>query len=181
MRAMRGRVACIAVTATALVGGGGMLAMPSTASATRQPPSAPRVLFASPSARSAGPGTTCRTAKFATISAAVAASKAGGTVVACPGTYKEDVVIPMPLTLIGESATINATGLAGAPTGAIEGQAPFNGITIESSHVTVEGFKVEGAEGEGILAVNPNAVPKDGRRDVAVYRHPDHGREDSPQ
>jgi hypothetical protein len=64
------------------------------------------------------------------------------------------------LTLIGESATINATGLAGAPTGAIEGQAPFNGITIESSHVTVEGFKVEGAEGEGILAVNPDPVPQ---------------------
>ena len=79
---------------------------------------------------------------------------------ACRGTYKEDVVVPIPLTLIGESATINATGLAGAPTGAINGQAPFNGITIESSRVTVEGFKVEGAEGEGILAVNPDPVPE---------------------
>ena len=105
-----------------------------------------------------GPYGLCRTAKFATISAAVAASKAGGTVVACPGIYREDVVIPIPLTLIGKWATINATGLPGAPTGAIEGQALFNGITIESSHVTVEGFKVEGAEGEGILAVNPNPV-----------------------
>ena len=106
----------------------------------------------------AGSGRSCRTAKFATISAAVAASKAGGTVVACPGTYREDVVIPIPLTLIGKWATINATGLPGAPTGAIEGQALFNGITIESSHVTVEGFQVDGAEGEGILAVNPDPV-----------------------
>ena len=48
--------------------------------------------------------------------------------------------------------------MPGAPTGAIEGQALFNGITIESSHVTVEGFKVVGAEGEGILAVNPDPV-----------------------
>ena len=52
--------------------------------------------------------------------------------------------------------TINAKGLPGAPTGAILGQAPYNGITIESSNVTVEGFKVMGAKGEGILAVNPN-------------------------
>ena len=38
------------------------------------------------------------------------------------------------------------------------GQAPYNGITIESSNVTVEGFTVEGAQGEGILAVNPHPV-----------------------
>jgi hypothetical protein len=160
MKALRGRIAWIAAAATALVGGGGMLAMPSGASATQMPASSPRVLFAAPGAKPAASGTSCRSAKFATISAAVAASKAGGTVVACPGTYKEDVVVSIPLTLIGESATINATGLPGAPTGAINGQAPFNGITIESSHVTVEGFKVEGAEGEGILAVNPNPVAK---------------------
>ena len=91
-----------------------------------------------------------------TISAAVAAAGADDTVVACPGTYTEDVVISIPLRLVGQSATINATGLAGAPTGTILGQAPYNGITIESSYVTVEGFTVEGAEGEGILAVNPN-------------------------
>ena len=46
----------------------------------------------------------------------------------------------------------------GASTGAILGQAPYNGITIESSNVTVTGFTVEGAEGEGILAVNPDPV-----------------------
>jgi hypothetical protein len=159
MKVSRGRVAWIAATATALVSGGGILAAASGAAATQLPRTAPRVLFAAPKAKPAGSGTSCRTAKFATINAAIGASKAGGTVVACPGTYREDVVIRIPLTLIGESATINATGLAGAPTGAIQGQAPFNGITIESSHVTVEGFKVEGAEGEGILAVNPNPVP----------------------
>ena len=160
MNVLSGRVARIAFAAAALIGGGAMLAIPSGASAHHLWRTAPRVLFASPGANPAGSGRSCRTAKFATISAAVAASKAGGVVVACRGTYTEDVVIPIPLTLIGESATINATGLAGAPTGAIEGQAPFNGITIESSHVTVEGFKVEGAEGEGILAVNPNPVPE---------------------
>jgi hypothetical protein len=114
-------------------------------------------LYASPSARG-GAGTSCATATYNTISAAVAAAGAGDTVVACPGTYTEDVVIQVPLTLIGEKATINATGLPGAPTGAVLGQAPYNGITIESSNVTVQGFTVEGAEGEGILAINPNPV-----------------------
>ena len=77
----------------------------------------------------------------------------------CPGTYREDVVIQKPLTLLGLFATINAAGLPGAPIGAINGQAPYNGITIESSDVTVRGFIVTGAQGEGILAVNPSPVP----------------------
>jgi parallel beta-helix repeat protein len=116
-------------------------------------------LYASPTAVSTGAGTSCATAKFATISAAVASAAAGDTVVACAGTYTEDVVIPISLTLVGQSATVNATGLSGAPTGSILGQAPYNGITIEASNVTVEGFTVTGAEGEGILAVNPDPTP----------------------
>jgi hypothetical protein len=138
--------------AVVAVGGAGM-AEASAASAAKLP-----TLYASPSASSSAAGTSCATANFSTISSAVASAASGDTVVACPGTYAEDVVITIPLTLIGESATINATGLPGAPTGAILGQAPYNGITIESSNVTVEGFKVFGAEGEGILAVNPNPV-----------------------
>src|ERR1017187_5549471 len=101
------------------------------------------VLYASPMATAGGAGTSCTTAAYSTISAAVAAAAAGDTVVACPGTYTEDVVIQVPLTLIGESATIGATGLSGAPTGAILGQEPYNGVTIEASKVTVEGFTVK--------------------------------------
>jgi nitrous oxidase accessory protein NosD len=103
-------------------------------------------------------GWNCRHAQYSTINAAVTAANPGDTVVVCSGTYKEDVVITKPLTLVGQNATINATGLPGAPIGAILGQDPYNGITIESSNVTVKGFTVEGAEGEGILAVNPNPV-----------------------
>jgi parallel beta-helix repeat protein len=143
----------LAGVATAAVGGAG-LAEVSAASAAVLP-----TLYASPSATPGAAGTSCATANFSTISAAVASAASGDTVVACPGTYAEDVVITIPLTLVGQSAIINATGLPGAPTGAVLGQAPYNGITIESSNVTVEGFKVIGAEGEGILAVNPNPVP----------------------
>jgi hypothetical protein len=143
----------LAGVAVVAIGGAG-LAEASAASAAPLP-----TLYASPSATPSGAGTSCATANYSTISAAVASAASGDTVVACPGTYAEDVVITIPLTLVGQSATINATGLPGAPTGAILGQAPYNGITIESSNVTVEGFKVVGAEGEGILAVNPNPVP----------------------
>lgn len=115
-----------------------------------------RVLYASPHASRTRSGTSCARARFDTISGAVAHAAAGDTVVACRGTYTEDVVVKKRLTLIGRSATIDATGLPGAPTGAILGQKPYNGITIESSHVTVKGFKVTGAQGEGILAVNPH-------------------------
>jgi parallel beta-helix repeat protein len=145
----------VGVGAALLLGGGFTFVAVTPASAK----AASATLYASPTA-AGGAGTSCATATFTTISAAVAGASAGDTVVACPGTYTEDVVISIPLTLIGEKATIDATGLAGAPTGAILGQAPYNGITIESSKVTVEGFTVQGAEGEGILAINPN--PKTG-------------------
>jgi hypothetical protein len=146
------RLLLVGVAAVA-VGGAGLVEA-SAASAAVLP-----TLYASPSATPDAAGTSCATANFSTISDAVASAASGDTVVACPGTYAEDVVITIPLTLVGESATINAKGLPGAPTGAILGQAPYNGITIESSNVTVEGFKVLNAEGEGILAVNPNPVP----------------------
>jgi len=115
-------------------------------------------IYASPSATPTGAGSSCATAKFATIGAAVASAAPGATVVACPGTYAERVVIQKPLTLIGRWATVNAAGLPGSSTGSIAGHDLFAGITIESSRVTVKGFTVENAEGEGILAINPNPV-----------------------
>ena len=133
----------LAGVATVAISGAG-LAEASAASSAALP-----TLYVSPSATPSAAGTSCATANFSTISAAVASASSGDTVVACRGTYTEDVVITIPLTLVGQSATINATGLSGAPTGAILGQAPYNGITIESSNVIVEGFKVIGAEGEG--------------------------------
>lgn len=151
------RIGLTAGVAVALVGGVTTVAAP--AASAHEHGRAPRVLYVSPSAKAQGADKSCRSAQYTTIGEAVASARPGATVVACRGTYTEDVVITTPLTLIGEHATIDATGLSGASTGTFAGQAPFNGVTIESSHVTVKGFKVEGAEGEGILAVNPTAVP----------------------
>jgi parallel beta-helix repeat protein len=56
----------------------------------------------------------------------------------CPGTYPEDVVVDKAITLTGQNATIDATGLD-------------NGVQVLASDVTVQGFTVENAIGEGIL------------------------------
>jgi hypothetical protein len=71
-----------------------------------------------------------------------------------PGTYKEDVVIGIPLSLIGAGAdesVIDATGLA-------------NGIYVDGldhsglHSVTISGLKVENALYEGILVVSASDV-----------------------
>jgi parallel beta-helix repeat protein len=80
----------------------------------------------------------CGNAAYTTIGDAVAAAPAGATVIVCAGTYKEGVVVDKALTLVGEHATIDATG-------------HDNGVQVLASHVTVRGFMVTGATGEGIL------------------------------
>jgi parallel beta-helix repeat protein len=102
-------------------------------------------LYVSPSGASGGAGTSCATAAYSAINAAVTAAAAGDTVVVCAGTYKEDVAVSKALTLSGQAAIIDATGLD-------------NGVKISASNVTVTGFTVENATGEGILAQQPNPV-----------------------
>ncbi len=96
-------------------------------------------LYVSPAGSSSGSGWSCDTATFSSINAAVAAAPAWSTVVVCPGTYAEDVIISKPLTLVGRQATIDATGLE-------------NAIQVVASHVTVRRLTLENANGEGLLA-----------------------------
>src|SRR5581483_4595457 len=95
-------------------------------------------LFVSPAGGAGAAGSDCSTATFSSIGAAVAAAPAWGTVVVCAGTYYEDVFVHKPLTLVGEDATINATGLE-------------NGIWVVASNVNVRGFTLVDANGEGLL------------------------------
>ncbi len=89
--------------------------------------------------------------------------------VVCAGTYAESVAVAKALTLSGQGATIDATGLD-------------NGIKITASNVTVSGFTVENATGEGILAQQPNPVkgPMVGGP-AAVHGRADHARHDHAQ
>jgi parallel beta-helix repeat protein len=95
-------------------------------------------LYVSPHGSGAAAGKNCGTATFSRIGDAVTAASAGGTVVVCPGTYLEHVLIDKALTLAGQNATIDATGLD-------------NAIQVVASDVSVSGFTAENAQGEGVL------------------------------
>ena len=91
---------------------------------------------------------------FAKIGLAVSAAMANDTINVAPGTYKEDVLIGKPLSLVGagqKKTIIDATGLA-------------NGIYIDGldntglSNVVVTGFTVVNAKYEGILVTNASWV-----------------------
>jgi parallel beta-helix repeat protein len=76
----------------------------------------------------------------------VSAAASGATVIVCPGVYTEDVVISKALNLVGESATVNATGRD-------------NAIQVAASNVSVQGFTATDAIGEGILVGNDVGTP----------------------
>jgi len=111
--------------------------------------SSPTTLFVSPTGGPSNSGASCTQARYSKIQSAVSAAAAGSTVVVCHGKYTEDVTVAQALTLKGDHAVIDATG-------------KDNGILITASNVTVAGFTIKGATGEGILAVgaaNPALVP----------------------
>jgi len=112
-------------------------------------------LYVSPSARSHDSDRSCRSAAYKTIGSAVQAAPAWGTVVVCPATYHEQVVVAKPLSLTGLKATVDEKGVTPGLAVTIPGigkQTIFAGVVIASSHVSFRGFTVRNAEGEGILA-----------------------------
>jgi hypothetical protein len=123
-----------------------------------------RALFVSPKAKSGASDHSCRSAKYRTIQSAVNAAPAGGTVVVCPGTYHEQVVVPKPLHLQGQRATIDQSGVKPGFTVSLPGlgrQAIFAAVIIVSSHVNLTGFTVRDAVGEGVLAAGLGAEISD--------------------
>jgi nitrous oxidase accessory protein NosD len=93
----------------------------------------------------------CSNASYTTIAAAVAAAAPGSHIIVCPGTYDEGVQIDKPLVLIGLHAVIDASSSSFG-----------NGIQIDGpggSGSTVEGFKIEKAEFEGILVGSAPVAP----------------------
>lgn len=91
---------------------------------------------------------------YTSIGSAVSASAAWDVINVWPGTYKEDVVIGKPLSLIGSGVgltTIDATGQA-------------NGVFVDGldnpglAHVIISGFTVKNANWEGVLVVSASDV-----------------------
>ena len=91
---------------------------------------------------------------FSTIQHAVSHASANDTIEVAPGTYKEDVIIPKPLSLVGDNRQNTTSDAKGLP----------NGIYIDGinhpglGNVVVSGFTVENANFEGILVTNAFSV-----------------------
>lgn len=91
---------------------------------------------------------------YSTITAAVAAAAPGDIIYVEHGTYTEDVVIPKPVTLVGENRSNTIIDASGLP----------NGINIDGfdhtglSNVSVSHFTIENASTEGILVSNASRV-----------------------
>ena len=104
----------------------------------------------------AGAATLCVTSQttqgcYTHIGDAIAAASAGDTINVASGTYHESVTILKPLTLAGQGATIDATGLS-------------RGVYVDGidapllTGVHVAGFTIENANFEGILVANASSI-----------------------
>jgi hypothetical protein len=152
----RGRSAgwLLAPLLTVLLAAGGIDAQAAVASAATTGHH-DRVLYVSPHAKPHGADVSCHSARFRTIQSAVNAALPGATVVVCQAVYHEQVVVFKPLTLAGQPATIDEAGVNPG----LKVHVPhfgtvkiFAAVVIVRSDVRFTGFRVEGAQGEGILA-----------------------------
>lgn len=88
----------------------------------------------------------CPVVPIKAIEGEIAQAQPKARIVVCPGTYHGDLVVTKPVILTGMGATIDATGAK-------------NGITVVASGAIVQGFTVEHATGEGILAMGHPGQP----------------------
>lgn len=131
-------------TGIAVAAAGAVLALPSVAWA-----SAPSTVYVS--AHNYSGGAACLSTTVHTIQGGVNRVATGGTVIVCPGTYKESVSITKRLTLQGQGGpVVDATGKG-------------YGIGAGADHVTVTGMTVRNA---GVNA--PSAGPGDGIVSAAI-------------
>ncbi len=144
------------------LGTAGMLMGLFAAQATAPAGAAERhALYVSPSAQPNNSDRSCNSARYTTIAAGVKAAPAWGTVVVCPGTYHEQVVLAKPITVTGRDATVDETGVKPTLVVSPPGVGPltiFAGVVITSSNVQFSGFTVTNALGEGILAGGVNGT-----------------------
>jgi nitrous oxidase accessory protein NosD len=109
-------------------------------------------LYVSPSGTHGAADTSCSTAGYSDINAAITAAKSGGTVVVCKGTYKTQAIVSKPLTLMGKSgAVINAKGLPPLTVGTMKLPGSIGIGVLSTKNVRVSGFEVVDAGFDAIL------------------------------
>jgi copper-binding protein NosD len=163
MRVGRASLLAGSLTATVLVGAGLVAQTGAAAATTSGARHHGHVLFVSKHAHRGAADRSCRSAGHKTISGALKAAPPWSTVVVCPGSYHEQVVISKPVSLRGKHAVINQKGVTPSYVADVPGigKLPiFAGVVIVSSHVSLHGFVVKNALGEGVLAAGVNGTIK---------------------
>ena len=94
-------------------------------------------------------------AAYITISGGVAAAGPGGTVQVCPGACTEDVVLGFPVTLQGANAVVDPGDDMSSPLYNLIGS---NAFTVLAPNVTIRGFTVEEASGDGIFLAGDHGL-----------------------
>jgi parallel beta-helix repeat protein len=148
----------LAAAATAGVLACGVAATPALAASSS-------AVYVSPTGSSTGADTSCQTARYSHINAAIAAVSSGGKVVVCPGTYKTQAVVTKPLTLVGApGAEINAKGQPPLKIGSTKLPGSIGIGVLGTRDVQVRGFFVTGAGFDGILVALSSHVTVSGNR-----------------
>jgi parallel beta-helix repeat protein len=127
--------------------------------ATAAQASAAGTTYVSPSGVSGAADTSCGTAGYSGINAAITAASAGGTVVVCRGTYDTQAVVTKPLNLIGtRGAVINAKGQPPLTVGTTTLPGSVGIGVLGTSGVRVSGFEVVDAGFDAILVALSSRV-----------------------
>jgi nitrous oxidase accessory protein NosD len=99
----------------------------------------------------------CGTPSYETIQDGVDAALSGETVLVCPGTYTEVVVVDKAITLTGEGATIKPDDT----TALLDQSVRRAAIYVTADEATVQGFEIDGTAGTvhyGVYVYNANDV-----------------------
>jgi parallel beta-helix repeat protein len=145
MRSLLPRAGAVVLGAAAVAA----LAVPAMAATRTRAGSSPSTVYVSMHAAAGAADTSCGSAAYRSIGAAVSAVARDGTVVVCGGSYREDVMVTKPLSLLGRPGTV------------IDAAGKINGILVTAPYVTVSNFTVTNATGEGILVRSAGYVTID--------------------
>jgi len=127
--------------------------------ATAAQASTPGITYVSPSGHASASGRSCGSARYSGINQAIAATRTGGTVVVCRGTYHTEVVVAKPLSLIGRpGALIDARGQQPLKVGPATLPGSIGIGVLGTSHVRVSGFTVQHAGFDAILIARSSHV-----------------------
>jgi hypothetical protein len=127
------------------------------------PPGSHRTLFVSPSGSPSNPDTSCSTAAYSSIDAALQAASSGDTVHVCPGTYDEQVSIStsqVTLTGSGASSVIEPSSMTVPLPTDLDTNAPL--VAIIDVTPGTKGVRIEHLALDGSLLSASSAVSGNG-------------------